>query len=367
MITSKDPIAAVLSMLVCSLALLLVAAPGQAQTNYSMTGRLEQYCCNWPNGNRPPFIPPTPTLRRINDFPFAGGGGGLTIRHGFPGPVATAMGTTGGRITFATSAIKIQGNFVNFVPVFPGWREIATNVNFGNQPGTFMNGNQVGSAAYCVNAAANPNCTDPADGTFGGQPFNGLMSFKAGPNQFGGTLRLLGGTPGYLIRTAGGPSRVRKGSFAAPLSQIGGPFNEYKVQTNTARFWPASLVFDPGTPMGPVQFLGSATLSTTQMILFAGIPWGTGTIYAGRTGGTGAIPTQSISGMGTNMFVAGAGGNISLVAASISGIPASNAFPILIRLSLSLPEPGVIAALGSGVALLGLLGFRKHRAQRARA
>lgn len=342
-----------ISTLFWTLGMLVVASAATAQTDFVLTGKLEQYCCNWPNGNRPPFFPPIPTLRKINDFPFAKdpAGGGLTIQFGFPGAVATAMGTPSGGFSVIQGAIRNQGAFLNTNPPFFGWVSIFTAVNFQNEAGTFMSGGQVGSAAYCVNATGNPNCTNPADGTVGGQPFNALLSFKAGPNQFGGTMRLLGGTPGYLKRTVNAGARVRLGSFAAPLSQIGGPFSEYKPQTNTAQFWPAAMTSGP------------PTVTSMQQILFAGIPWGTGTIYAGRTGGTGAVPTQSISGMGTNMLAGSAGGNISLVAASISGSPTQNTFPILIRLSLTLPEPEVTAMLGFGVAFLVVLGVRKNRAR----
>ncbi len=350
-----------ISTLFWTLSLLVLASAASAggpAPSFALSGKLEQYCCNWPNGGHPPFPGfGTGILIKINDFPFAKdpAGGGLTIQHGFPGPVPTAMGTPSGGFALAASAIKNQADFLNTNPPFFGWISIFTAVNFKNEAGTFMAGGQTGSAAYCLNAAANPNCTNPADGTVGAQPFNGLLSFNAGPNQFGGTMRLLGGTPGYLKRTVNAGARVRLGTFAAPLNQIGGPFSEYQVQTNTAQFWPAA------TTTGP------PTSTQMQQVVFAGIPWGTGTIYAGRTGGTGAVPTQSISGMGTNTLAGSAGGNISLVAASISGTPAQNAFPILIRLSLTLPEPEVTAMLGFGVGFLVLLGVRKNRARAARA
>ncbi len=347
-----------ISTLLGTLCMLVIGSAASAQ-EFALTGKLEQYCCNWPNGGRPIFFPPIPTLRKINDFPFAKNpaGGGLTIQHGFPGAVASAMGTTMGGFAVAPGMIRQQDAFLNTNPPFFGWISIFTAVNHQNEAGLFAPGGQVGSDAYCASFTGNPNCTDPGVGSLGGLPFHGLLSFKAGPNQFGGTMRLLGGTPGFLLRTVNAAARKRKGSFAAPLSQIGGPFNEYKIQTNVGRFWPIAVP----TTQPP-------TASSTAMILFAGIPWGTGTIYAGRTGGTGAVPTQSISGMGTNNLAGAAGGNISLVAASISGSAgAGNTFPILVRLSLTLPEPEVTATLGCGVALLVILGIRKNRARLARA
>jgi hypothetical protein len=324
-------------------ALLLIVSDASAQTVESLSGKFEQYCCNWPGGGRPGFIPPTPTLNKINAFPFAGDGQGVTIRLGLPD---TAMVTvdTGGTLAFPANAINAYGTFLNQAPVFPGWISIYTAVNFRNQQGTLAPGGQTGSAAYCMNYAGNPNCTDPNDG---GASFNGLLSYAAGPNQFGGTMRILGGTPGFLRRTTGGPARIRKGGFAAPLTQVGAAFSEYQVESNTVYFYQATA---------PTV----VTSTTMNQITFAGLPWGTGRIYAAATGGAGAVATQSISESGTDARVSGLG-NISLVSASMVVSPISNTFPVLTKLTLLVPEPGTLTMFACGMGLLVLLGIRRYR------
>jgi hypothetical protein len=160
-------------------------------------------------------------------------------------------------------------------------------------------------------------------------------------------MRILGGTPGFLRRTTGGPSVQRVGFFAAPLSQVGGPFTEYKAETNNAYFY-------------AVPNLTTPTNTTTQMIIFAGIPWGTGTVYGAGTGGAGQLPTQSFSQMGSDARVGGLG-NISLVSASMVAGTATNTFPVATTLTFTVPEPGAIAMFVGGMGAVVFLGVRRRR------
>jgi len=343
-IESLQRFTAAASVALCGL--FLTASDVHAQTVESLTGKFEQYCCNWPGGGMPGFLGgpnTTPILIKINAFPFAGDGNGITVRFGQPN-TATVSAYPGGTLKFPVKAIDAKGTFLNQAPVFPGWISIYTRVNFRNQADTLFPGGQVGSAGYCMNYAGNPNCTDPADG---GANYNGLLAYAAGPNQFGGTMRILGGTPGFLRRTSGGTVRTRKGSFAAPLQQVGGPFSEYQVETNQVFFYQAT---DPG----------NVTSTVTNTITFAGLPWGTGLIYAAATGGAGGVPTQSISESGSDARVLGLG-NISLVSASMVVSPLSNTFPVLTKLTLQVPEPGTAAMFACGTGLLVLLGIRRAR------
>ena len=350
---SCRPIASALALVLGGLAPLY--APSEAEAvQYTITGNFEQFCCNWPNGGQPTFIPGSGILVKINDFPFAGGGGGMTIRSGFPGTIAGVNATAGGAISFPAQAIHGTGSFLDTMPGLPGFITLFTAVNFANQQGTLAPGGQTGTRSYCANYAGNPNCTAPSKGTVAGLSFNGRLAQTPG-NQFGGTMRILGGTPGFLRRTSGGPSRIRLGYFAAPLTQIGGPFSEYQPETNTAFFWPTTL---------PATNPASATSTAVANILFAGIPWGTGVVYAGATGGTGAVPTQSITGSGSDARTASGLGNISLVAASMAGAGGNNVFPVLVRLNLTVPEPGTTLLFASGAVLLGVLAVRWQRVRR---
>ena len=355
-------IASTVAIVLGSLAPLYVPSGADAVT-FSISGKLKQFCCNWPNGGAPSFFTPktNPTLGggtpvpAINSFPFAGGGGGADIRDG---TVVGVFGTLGGKLTFPAKAIKGVGSYTTGPtppPVIPGWITLQTALNFENDAGILMPGGQTGTASYCLNYAGNPNCTDPALGTYAGTTVNARLSFVAGPNQFGGTMRILGGTPGFLRRFDGaGMTRIRLGYFAAPLTQIGGPFSEYQPETNTAFFWPATL---------PATNTATATSTSLANVIFAGIPWGTGTVYAGRTGGTGGIPTQSISGAGSDARTPTSGiGPLSLVAASVAAAAgAGNPFPILVKLELNVPEPGTNVMLVCGVGLLGFFAIRRRR------
>ena len=140
----------------------------------------------------------------------------------------------------------------------------------------------------------------------------------------------------------------RVGNFAAPLNQIGGPFSEYGPETNNAYFYTAA---NPTIP----------TNTETQMIIFAGLEWGTGMVYGAGTGGTGYFPTQSFSDSGNDARVSGLG-NISLVSASMVAGPATNTFPVAATLTMTVPESGSIAMFVAGMAGIVLLAMRGRRA-----
>jgi len=315
-------------------------SPSEASAQSVAKIQFTQNCCNL-----------VPTFA-LNTFPFAGGGGGVAVRttgdvNGGLSPkfIPVAVGAGPGySLSFAQSTFGYSGNFTGMQPLpVPAWITIATMVNFKNEAGVMQVGGQTGTRSYCINYTGNPNCTDPAKGTF-----NGRLAFKAGTNNFGGTMRILGGTPGFLRRTDGGPLVERVGAFQAPLSQIGGPFAEYKSETNTAVFYTA---LNPTIP----------TRTEKQQIVFAGIQWGTGKVYGAGTGGTGRFPTQSFSNSGSDARVGGLG-NISLVAASMVGGSATNTFPVAATLTMTVPEPGSIAMLVGGMAGIVLLARRGRRA-----
>lgn len=324
--------------------ILMFAAPEAGAATYSFSGKFEQYCCNWPGGGRPGWVPATPTLNKINDMPFAGGGGGVTVQMGNPDWWSSLKRTAGNTLVFPTSAIEVVGTFHNTAPVFPGWISIYTAVNFKNEAGSMKPGGQTGAKGYCINFGGNPNCTDPADG---GADYNGLLQYTAGPNSFGGTMRMLGGTPGYIKRTVGGTARFRKANFDAPLNQVGGPFSEYTGGSPTGFYYQATnptVVTD--TVMNPN--------------IFAGIPWGTGVVYGAATGGTGPIPTQSFSFSGSNALTGGVG-NITLISGSMVASASSNTYPVVTKLTLTVPEPGVLTMFGSAAGVLLFIGIRRVR------
>jgi len=331
-----------LSLGFSAFSLSLIPAEASAQV-YSITnGRYNQQCCNL----IPSFI--------FNTFPFAGGGGGVPLTDGAGGTSIPVDLGSNGTLMFDASAFGYAGAFTNTWPggpPVPGWISAMTSVNFKNGQATLAPGGLTGSAGYCVNYAGNPNCTDPADGgTLMGQTLNGVISFNHPVGTgFGGTLRILGSTPGYLYRTDGGPSVRRKGNFVGPLSEIGGPFTTgLQPDPQTASF------FSPPFP-NPTPF------NTTYMYqVFVGMPWGTGMAYGIGTGGNPPFGTQSFSGSGYDNRTAMGVGNIQMVSALL--VTGVNPFLTLLTMKMTVPEPGTTAMLAGGIGLTVLLGLYRRRA-----
>ena len=325
-----------LTSLALGLAVWITPATVSAQ-NVSVTALYRQYCCVGANAI-PAFV--------FNSAPFAASamGGGIGFGTGIvnvgPGPDYN-LAFNAGQIGF-TGAYSVMW-YTTMAPYPPvsGWVSAQTDWDVANEAGSLFAGGQTGSAGYCPNYAGNPNCTDPAQGG----ALNGLVGFAAGPNQFGGTMRLLGSGPGFLYRAvAGAPSQRRRGLFLGPKTPIGGPFAEVGMDTQMAYFY--SSPFPNPTPFN----------TTTMYQIYVALPWGTGMVYMYGTGGDPPLGTQRATDTGSDNRVSGTG-NISLVSAGLfTGV---NPFVSVQRLNL--PEPGVTAAFASGIGLAVLLGLRRRK------
>ena len=319
----------ILSAAAVVLALFLWGASAQAAP-YSVTGQYDQSCCNFPNlgGGAVPII----------TFPLAGGGGGVTIQEG-NGPPTQAVSQVwpGGTLTVPANVFDVDVKFTNNTPTAPpSALYLYTNVQMNNAAAQLKPGSGPGNVSYCLYAAGNPNCTGPGAGV----GYNGLLQHVANTPNFGGTMTLLGGLIDIrLTITYGSPGITIMNADPGNQSTVGNAFSNYFTQPIQ------NTIMTPG---------GTTTIVTPGR--GAGLPWGTGMVYAVATGQPFPyFPTISLSYSGSdNRNTTGPNvgeGNITLVSATISAIPAQT-FLWGHRLVLNVPEPGSTAMMAGGLGML---------------
>ncbi len=270
---------------------------------------------------------------------------------------------------------------------------------------SFCRGGQTGfeAAGTHIKLGGVLNCTTPnvtndqATGTFG-KAYNGIMSYTAGPNAFGGTMMMLldGGGRVALFNgnTAITPSAPGAGGTAtttpkvcfAPIGQPGAA--GFRNQITGAGFLFASSAFLQSgpcyrglvqTPGQQIATLGPLLPTGTNTAMFPtpgggtftldlnvlppgqtknlGAPFTTGTVFVQNTGtnqGQPASTTFTLAGsLNTSMGV----GNITLVAGQLAHTVLSgqnSSVLTYVRMVTFAPEPG--ASLMLGVALAGIGG-----------
>lgn len=253
---------------------------------------------------------------------------------------------------------------------------------------------KIGGVVNCTT----PNVTaDPATGA-NGKAYNGLISYTAGPNAFGGTMMMLldggGNVAVFNGNTAVTPSAPGAGGTAVStpkvcFSPIGQPgATGYRNQVTGAGFAFASSAFLQSGPCHRglvqtagqrIQTLGPVLPAGTNFLTFPtpgngtfmldlnvlppdqnknlAMPFTTGTAVAQNTGtnqGAPATSTLSLAGsLNTSMGV----GNITLVSGALSHRVFANqntSYFTNVRMVTFAPEPG--ATLMLGVALVGIGG-----------
>lgn len=221
--------------------------------------------------------------------------------------------------------------------------------------------------------------------------YNGIMTYTAGPNRFGGTMMMLldGGGAVFVINgNTATTSMGVPGTGVTPkvcASPIGAPGAAGLRNQNTgAGFLMASTaVLPPGpcyrgmiqTPgqkiatLGPllppniITTPGGAMFDLNELPentnLNQGGPWTTGTLFEQQTGTVdGQDVDSTITIMGSHMTNGAGEGNITLVAGSLSHRPLAGTnttnFGYIRMVTFNAPEPG--ASLMLGVALVGIAG-----------
>lgn len=252
----------------------------------------------------------------------------------------------------------------SFSLAFPNYPSVAQYVN------TFTSSHPVidlaagagpGGFAFCppVGNPVNPFCTNPAAATGG---FNGLIQYTAGPNQFGGTMRLIRHQAGSVSRLiATNPSQFShtprtltstwppgyQMSNTHVISLQAGVITQSPVLGPSGSIQTPGIYIGPG-PTPPTGFETGQPLTTGTIVLRDSVP---------------SLFTFTLSGYDGR--TAQGYGTIQLVAGSYiqrpAGFPAQ-AFPRQTTLTLTLPEPSAAAGLVCGV--LGLLGLARIRRRR---
>jgi hypothetical protein len=279
----------------------------------------------------------------------------------FIGPrtgTAQGTGTAPVNISVPTSLFGNSGATFHVFPAYPSVAQWVDTHTTSHDAFGVAAGAGPGSFAFCppVGNPANPVCTNPGNATAG---FNGLIHYTAGPNQFGGTMRLIlkqAGSVSRLIAT--GPSqfshtpRTLTSTFppggAASNTRIEIP--QAGVITQSPVLGPSGSIQTPGIYVGPGPtpasgFETGQPLTTGQIVLQDSRP---------------SPFTLTLSGY-DNRTAAGVG-TIQLVGGSYAQRPLgnpSNSFPRQTVLKLTLPEP--ISALGLGAGALALIALARRR------
>ena len=335
---------------VFSASVLLGAVESKA-ADYSIKGGVLNFCCTTPLqplGGAPIVKGPNGN-RGGNGYNPAGGqtNPGFVQQTGTHAPTAPLSIMFPSRIIGTTTSAMFPNHPA---PIF-----YTFSVQFSayNEAGTMAAGGGAGDFSFCptsvgpgVGACTNPGLAAPS-------PKNGRIFASAGPNQFGGTMRLLGpGLVGDFWRVAfpGAPSKTHV-HFENPNAGVGQ--SKVGVFVDVPE---SSYMQTPNGAFGPlVTGNGSA----------AGGPWSTGYLLIQLS--KNAVPSkQSVAISGSDSRTAMGNGNITLVAPWLhnngAGAPSTN-----IRgnqLTISLPEPGAGLSVAVGALTLALIGLARARRNR---
>jgi hypothetical protein len=205
---------------------------------------------------------------------------------------------------------------------------------------------------------ANPNCqTGSPQPTGTGGLLPGLTSYTAGPNQFGGTARMLlsgGGSVGVKV------GNTPMGAFLVLHNPFGGdggynpqgPGGTY-ADTETVVLMPGNITVQGADPAGMVITMPGpiVAMGPSEINLTTGFPWTTGTVTVSNPTATMIAPPSgsmlSIMGMDTVM---GGNRNITMVSSAITrrSLTALNTFVSIDVISLQIGEELSVPSLTAG-------------------
>jgi hypothetical protein len=310
--------------------------------------------------------------------------------------------TPGGALASVTQTTVMGANAVPNVLRAGAW---TTQTGRPGADFSFCRGGQTGfeAAGTHIKLGGVLNCTtpnvtnDPATGTFG-KAYNGLVSYTAGPDAFGGTMMMLldgGGrvavfngvtaiTPG--APGAGGTATTTPKVCFSPIGQAGA--TGFRNQITGAGFMFASSAFlQPGpcyrgliqTPGQQIATLGPLLPTGTNTVMFPtpgggtftldlnvlppdqnkniAAPFTTGSVFVQNTGTNQGQPATTTLSLGGSLNTSMGVGNITLVSGALSHRVLSNqntSYLSYVRMVTFAPEPG--ASLMLGVALVGIGG-----------
>jgi len=346
-----------------------VPTAANAQTKMVLSGRIKQYCCDFPAVNLGGA--PVAGWPRGYDWaayygvtpmnPLANPGGMARI---YP-TLVTATGASNktfhlrqgqfGAVTQFTFPIHPSANLVSLIV----W------ASFYNASATLANGASAGTFSFCP-AAKGPglgSCTAPSQAT---PPRNGRIYRKStNPAKFGGTMALLGS--GYEVKLK------QYAEVAVPtytLAYLHIPFTP--IGTAPAAYAPLKVTSwtnpwfaPPSAKNGPFYHTGSVR---------GGGPWGTGyALFEVTKNANPPYQTVAVTGYdtrhtvttmkGTMTYTHKGVGNLQLVSGvlyfSDPGDPGNSTRANI--LTLTLPEPGTAQGVALGALALALIGWTRAR------
>ena len=251
-------------------------------------------------------------------------------------------------ISLPSTNFQINASGVMY-PVWPTSYPFVTSSTFLDsalESGTFSAGAGPGAIQFCGGNTTHLCGVNPGPINQSGTRSGTIQVNPAGPNQFGGSVRLLNqGPPNPSGGNAGFRSRVHiysppghvVGTFPVPLQMVGAP-----TTVNTLR----TSIFSHTTQGWTVPL----------SIHLQGMPWTTGRVQASDAFGI-VSSLQTVTGYDTRT-AAGNNGSIQLVTAGLfhtGGLTADDGtFTLKLRMSF-VPEPAAATQLGAGFVGLAVL------------
>ena len=268
---------------------------------------------------------------------------------------------TGG--TGPASMIVPQSFFQNDGTTFrvftaaPHVAQVTSSFTSFNLQETLMAGGGPGSFTFCpgVGNPANPTCTQPSQATGG---LNNFLQYTAGPNQFGGTFRVLR------------KNFSATGSFRVALSP---DIYSHQQGDTESRYWPG------GASAGSTQFIqrdggeqtSGAVLGPFGSIQTPGVVIGIGDQPAasrntGFPATTGRVVVRDTNPSPLGFTLTGSdartpagSGQIVLVGSGVAQASTGRDFGRQLEVTF-VPEPGTTALFVAGMAGLGALYSRRR-------
>jgi len=333
-----------------ALALFLGAAPAGA-TDFSIKGAVRNFCCTTPPAplGGAPILPGPNGVRGGNGFNPAGG-------QTNPGVVQqTGTGTPNSPLSIKFPQGIIGTTTSAMFPNHPAPIFYTFSVTFSayNEAGTMVKNGGAGDFSFCPTAMG-PGvnaCTAPSQA--GPSPKHGRMFGEAGPNKFGGTMKLLGtGLVGEFWRVAfpGAPDKTHV-HFTQPNAGVG------QSQVGIFVAVPETSYMQTSMGMNGPMVTGNGSA--------AGAPWSTGYLLIQLS--KNAQPSvQSVAITGSDNRTSMGMGNIALVSPWLhnngAGAPSTNIRGN--RLAITLPEPGAGLSVAVGALTLALIGLARARRSR---
>lgn len=264
---------------------------------------------------------------------------------GFPGtgvpligsillPTQFLVGTSPATFSISKSAVGAITSSVATPGMLPQiLTQKSTVATLGNGPGSFFSGGGAGNVSF---TATGLNAS--------GAPRVGNVQITSGPNQFGGTMQILGGTTEFLGFQITPSAGILEGAVPRNVRALG-VSNGFRT-----------------TAMG--TFFHTSFPSTTPVTVTAtGFLWTTGTVVVGKATSMGGTSSQlSLAGY-DNRTAQGLSGTIQLVAPGlwqVSGLVQETRPFIASAKFTFVPEPGRTALLSFGLILLAAI-YRRRR------